>query len=133
MRRGTLVIVAVLASGCATISRGTLQTVTINTPGVHDATCTLTSSKIGTKIVRSPGTVTIEKGPDNIAISCKKECYQDGVGVLASSIEPMTAGNILVGGVIGLGVDAVSGAMSKYEPEATVHMTRIPSCRSAIS
>ena len=28
----------------------------------------------------------------------------------------MTAGNILIGGVVGLGVDAVSGAINKYDP-----------------
>jgi hypothetical protein len=39
-----------------------------------------------------------------------------GVGTLASSVEAMTAGNILVGGVIGLGVDPASGAINKYEP-----------------
>ena len=54
-----------------------------------------------------------------------------GVGTLASSVEGMTAGNILVGGVIGLGVDAASGAINKYEPGVEIKMTPIKGCRSA--
>ena len=38
----------------------------------------------------------------------KKKCYEDGIGVIASSVEPM--------GVVGLSVDAVSGAIDKYDP-----------------
>jgi hypothetical protein len=37
------------------------------------------------------------------------------VGVIKSSVEAMTAGNILVGGVIGLGVNAMSGAINKNQ------------------
>jgi hypothetical protein len=40
----------------------------------------------------------------------------------------MVAGNIILGGVIGLGVDAVSGAMNKYTPEIQVAMTPMPGC-----
>jgi hypothetical protein len=40
---------------------------------------------------------------DNIAVRCSKECFQDGTGVVVSSMEAMTAGNLLVGGIIGLG------------------------------
>jgi hypothetical protein len=41
----------------------------------------------------------------------------------------MTAGNILVGGVIGLGVDAASGAMNEYDPVVKVAMSPIPGCK----
>ena len=40
-----------------------------------------------------------------------KQCYSDGVGTLASETEIMTAGNVVFGGLIGLGVDAASGAI----------------------
>jgi hypothetical protein len=46
-------------------------------------------------------------------------------------MEGMTAGNIILGGVIGLGVDAASGAMNKYTPEIQVIMTPIAGCRPA--
>jgi hypothetical protein len=121
----TLVVV-----GCATITKGTTQAVSVTTPGGTGAQCTLTSPAIGTKVVQSPGTLVIEKGRDGIAVNCKKECYPDGVGVIASNVEEMAAGNIIAGGVIGLGIDAASGAMNKYNTENQFAMSPIPGCRA---
>jgi hypothetical protein len=42
----------------------------------------------------------------------------------------MTAGNVVFGGIIGLGVDAASGAMNKYPDIVTVAMTPDQACRS---
>ena len=131
MFRVGLIALCVGMAGCATITRGTMQSVSINTPSVVGAVCTLKSNSIGTRTVTAPTTVSLEKGQDNIAVHCKKQCYTDGVGTLASSVEAMTAGNILVGGVIGLGVDAASGAINKYEPGVDIQMTPIKGCRSA--
>jgi hypothetical protein len=41
----------------------------------------------------------------------------------------MAAGNIIFGGVIGLGVDAVSGALNKYPDQVTVAMSPDPACQ----
>jgi len=40
----------------------------------------------------------------------------------------MTALNVVFGGVIGLGIDAASGAMNKYQPGVEVVMSPIPNC-----
>jgi hypothetical protein len=131
MARLLFVAIALLVSACATITKGTTQAISITTPGVVDATCTLTSSAVGTKVVQTPATITVEKGRESIVVRCTKQCYTDGNGVIASDFEPMVAGNIILGGAIGLGVDAVSGAMNKYTPEAQVVMTPIPGCGAA--
>ena len=122
--------VAVLTvTGCATLTKGTSQSVAIQTPGVPGAQCTLTSSAIGTKVVTTPTSIVLDKASDNITVVCKKECYQDGVGIIASSTETMAAGNIIAGGVVGLGVDAVSGAMNKYNADNQFAMVPIPGCK----
>jgi hypothetical protein len=128
-----LVVIAIMlaVAGCATMTKGPTQVVAINTPGVPSATCTLTSASIGTQTAVTPGTVTLQKGRDNVSVHCTKECYQDGAGVIASNMEGMTAGNILLGGVIGIGVDAASGVMNSYTPDIQVIMTPIPGCRPA--
>ena len=115
-------------AGCATLTKGSSQTVVVNTPGVSGAMCTLTSASIGTQTVITPASVTLKKGGDNISVRCSKECYEDSVGTLPSSLEGMTAGNILLGGVIGLGVDAASGAMNNYAPEVQIAMAKSKSC-----
>ncbi len=131
MLRLTNILLLVLLAGCATITRGTTQTIAIHTPGAPGARCMLSSSSIPSQTVVTPATITVEKGMDSIAVRCSKDCFQDGSGVVLSSMEAMTAGNLLVGGVIGLGVDAASGAMNKYSPETGIFMVPIPGCRAS--
>jgi hypothetical protein len=76
----------------------------------------------------SPGNIVLPKSKHNVAVTCIKQCYSDGVGVLASETEIMTAGNVGFGGIIGLGIDFSSGAMNKYQPEVEIAMSPIPNC-----
>ncbi len=131
MERGTAALcgmIAILLSGCSTIVKGTQQQVSVATPGVQDAMCTLSSPAIGTRTVQTPGNIVLPKSKHDVAVNCVKQCYTSGVGVLASETEIMTAGNILFGGLIGLGIDAASGAMNKYQPGVEIAMTPIPHC-----
>ncbi|RTL81448.1 MAG: hypothetical protein EKK29_17895 [Hyphomicrobiales bacterium] len=120
-------VTSMAMAGCATMTRGTTQTVAINT-GASGAVCTLISPSIGTQTVTTPGVVTLAKGSSAVSIRCSKECYSDGTGVLASNMDGMTAGNVVVGGVIGLGVDAATGAMNQYAPQADIVMAPDGSC-----
>lgn len=122
---------AVLGGGCASITKGTTQSISVDTPGAPGASCTLTSEGIGTKTLTTPATLVLDKSQYNVAVTCKKECFNDGVGVIASSTESMTAGNVLVGGVVGLAVDAASGAMNKYNDVNQIAMVPIPGCKPA--
>jgi len=122
-------VCGLVVAGCATIIKGSNQTVSVNTPGVPGAMCTLTSEGIGTKYVQTPGSITLEKSKDNIVVTCTKECYLDSGGVLNSKFQAVTLGNILLGGVIGLGVDAASGAMNEYSPDIQVLMQPDPKCK----
>jgi hypothetical protein len=90
--------------------------------------CTLSSPAVGTRTVQTPGTIVLPKSKHDVAVSWVKLCYTTGVGVLASETEIMTAGNVVFGGVIGLGIDAASGAMNKYQPGVEVVMSPIPNC-----
>ena len=100
----------------------------INTPGVPGAMCTLQSPGVGSRSVQTPSNIILPKSKHNVAVSCTAQCYAPGVATLASHTEVMAAGNILFGGVIGLGVDAASGAMNTYDANVDVIMTPIPAC-----
>jgi hypothetical protein len=113
---------------CATITKGTTQQVSINTPGAPGAQCTLVSEGIGTKVVTTPATLVLDKSQHNVAVTCKKACFQDGIGIIGSNAEGMAAGNLLVGGVVGLGIDAASGAMNKYNADNQIALVAIPGC-----
>ena len=126
---GAAIVAAALLAGCATITKGTTQSVAVNTPGVTGAQCTLTSAKIGTKVVSTPATIVLDKGSDNVSVMCKKECYQDASGIIASNTEAMAAGIVIGGGIIGLGVDAASGAMNRYSEDNQIAMVPIKGCK----
>jgi hypothetical protein len=118
---------AVMLVACATITRGTTQVVAIDTPGAPGASCTL-QTQSGPQIVTTPNAVTLNKGSNPIPIQCTKDCYLLGSSIIPVNTEAMAAGNVILGGVIGLGVDAATGAMNKYPDVVTVSMTPDPSC-----
>src|SRR5438874_2053464 len=113
MRLGAALSAAILLAGCATITKGTDQQVSLDTPGYAGAECILTSKEVGRRAIITPATLQLPKSKENIAVSCRKGCAR-GSGVIVSGTEGMTAGNLLVGGAIGLGVDAASGAINHY-------------------
>jgi hypothetical protein len=119
---------AFLLVACATITKGTTQVVAVDTPGVPSATCTITTQS-GPQVVTTPGTVTLKKGSDPLPIACVKDCYVNGQSIIPSGAEAMAAGNVIFGGLIGLGVDAASGALNKYPDMVTVAMSPDPACR----
>jgi len=120
---------ALAVAGCATIVTGTEQTVAVSTPGVSGATCKLTSPSVGEHTVVTPATLTLKKGKEAVSVRCSKECYIDGVGLIASNYQHMVEGNVVSGGLIGLGVDAASGAINEYSPEVQVTLVPDPKCK----
>ncbi|HTQ13970.1 MAG TPA: hypothetical protein VMH86_08835 [Rhizomicrobium sp.] len=120
-----LALAGVALSGCATVIKGTSQSIAITTPPVEGANCTL-KSKEGTWNVTSPGAVTVDKSKEDILIHCTKDGYQDADATIPSNFQGWTLGNIILGGVIGVGVDAASGAMNEYPNAYQVPMTPSP-------
>jgi hypothetical protein len=117
-----LSIAAIAMSACASITKGTSQSVAINTAPVQGANCTLQAAS-GTWSVVTPGAVTIPRTKHDVNVKCEKAGYQAGVGTLKSGTQLMTAGNLILGGVIGLAVDASTGAMNDYPEQVTVTLT----------
>jgi hypothetical protein len=114
------VVGLVLTTGCASVTKGTTQSVTVNTDP-SGATCTMARDGKPLAVVNpTPGSVTVGKSFGTISVNCKKAGYQDAAGVVASTFQAMTFGNILFGGLIGVAVDAASGAMSEYPPMVTI-------------
>ena len=120
MRTAILVAAALALSGCASIVKGTSQDVAINTnpPG---ARCELMRGATSLGVVDpTPGVLNLDKSSESIQIKCDLEGYKTAQYILESEAEAMTAGNVIFGGVIGLAVDASTGAMNKYDSNVTV-------------
>jgi hypothetical protein len=120
---GTLVLGFSLGA-CATIVKGTSESIAITTPPTTGANCTLSSGQ-GNWTLVSPAAVTVQKSKEDMQVRCVKTGWQDGFGNIPSNFEGWTVGNLLFGGLIGVGVDAASGALNEYPHAFQVPMTQV--------
>ena len=119
-----VVALALLGSGCATLTTGHEQALTIHTDP-DGATCDASRElKIVASLAATPGQVTLEKASSAIDISCRKTGHQPMNLRVDSEVQGWTFGNILIGGLVGLALDAWTGAMHEYPQFIT--LTLVP-------
>ena len=117
-----MIVTTILTSGCATIVKGSSQGVTVKTdpPG---ASCELSKQSKTVGVVNpTPGTVQLGKGASALDVICKKPGYLDASAKLSSSFQGWTLGNAILGGIVGIVIDAGSGAMHEYQPEISMKL-----------
>jgi hypothetical protein len=113
---------AVVNAGCATLTTSGFQTITVRTEP-EGADCRF--SQDGMLVARvnpTPGPILVGKTSGSMSVLCRKDGYQDTVGAVGSEFQPMTFGNILLGGLIGVVVDASTGATTKYPEAVTLRL-----------
>lgn len=110
------VLVVLQLVGCAGVLHGNAQTVHVTTVcrnQVIPAACVARNDR-GEWHFMSPGGIEVGKDYSNLAIACKSPYFPE----VAVSVPPMVnwsmAGNILAGGVVGVGVDVYSGSGFLY-------------------
>lgn len=102
--------VCLTLSGCASIVHGTRQKIAVST---NPTGATVSD---GETTVQSPGTMNLKRNQDYI-LTITKPGYETETVKITHVISGAVAGNLLAGGFIGWGVDAVSGAQWRLEPE----------------
>ena len=118
--RCCLVALSVSAGGCASIVKGTEQQVMINTVP-QGAKCTLNrEGALLATIPKTPQTTTLSKSWNDVHIACRKPGFRKTTGVLNAQTEAMTSGNLLIGGLVGVAIDAGTGAMNTYDGTITI-------------
>ena len=102
-------------SGCATVTRGTQDTISVNSSPAN-ADVVLSSGQRS----KTPATFKLPRN-QAFTVNVSKAGYEpQSVQVLPQvngGGAAGMAGNVLVGGIIGVGVDAVSGAMYDLTPD----------------
>jgi hypothetical protein len=107
--------------GCASITRGTTENISISStpPG---ATAELSGLDNPTSCL-TPCVVVVKRSAD-ITVTINKEGYEPQVIPLTKEIPGSGAagfaGNVLVGGLIGMGVDAATGAAQDHKPNPVI-------------
>ncbi len=120
--RAACVAALFFVSGCATVIKGSDQSVTIITDPTG-AVCELERDGTTIAVINpTPGTAEIDRDKDMVLVTCERESYETSVAQLSSEFTGYTFGNLLLGGFIGVAVDAASGANSQYPDSITVIM-----------
>ena len=119
-----IVLTAALAApcvGCASVTRGTTENISISsTPA--GATAEITGLEIPTSCV-TPCVVQAKRNAD-ITVTVNKEGYEPQIIPLTKEIPGSGAagfaGNVLLGGLVGMGVDAATGAAQDHKPNPVI-------------
>lgn len=106
-----ILLLLFLSSGCATIIHGTTQDVGIITDP-SGAELVLD----GQERYKSPAKITMKRKEDH-TVEVSKAGYQKETINIKSVLSGAVAANIIAGGLIGWGVDAVSGGQYRLVPE----------------
>jgi hypothetical protein len=105
-------------TSCATIITGTTDKITFNS--------TPEAAKVfhkGQEKCTTPCTVPISRGLGKQMVTFQKEGFNDKEVKLTKNFNAVTLVNILIGGAIGVGIDAATGSLTKYSPkEYTVEL-----------
>jgi len=127
LRKCALLLLLLLGSlgGCATVWDGSNQIISVETRSgerkIPEARCVLTND-FGKSRVRTPDTVSVHYSYSDLKIRCEKPGFEPQEAILASALKPKILGNALIGGVIGLGLDFVSGSAYEYPSRISVDM-----------
>ena len=109
---------ALCLSGCATITRGTTEEFTVQS-NPSGANVRLDTGQTGI----TPATFTVPRKRD-IIVTVSKPGYESYTETVTTKIVGRgasgVAGNVLVGGIIGIGVDAISGAALNHTPNPLI-------------
>jgi PEGA domain len=104
-------IILLVVTGCATIIHGTRQDVGISSTPTG-ASVTIDNLQSGTTPVFSK-----LRRKENHVVRISLAGYQPMDLTLTSSVSGWVWGNLAIGGLVGLAVDAISGGMYKLSPQ----------------
>ncbi|HEX3943044.1 MAG TPA: hypothetical protein VHW69_03045 [Rhizomicrobium sp.] len=107
-----LAALGVALSGCATVIRGETQTVNVTSPPAWGARCVLYNADGYYGDVITPGAVTVPRNREDLSVVCTKRGFKDASQSVSSSFNFITFGNLAVGGLVGVTIDATTGRMT---------------------
>lgn len=109
--RVCILLLGLYLTGCASLVKGPTQQIPISTDPVK-ADVTVNGEYIGT----TPIDLTLKRKRDHL-ITLSKEGYQSKDIAVTKSMGYAVWGNVIAGGLIGWGIDAVSGAQYELSPK----------------
>ena len=117
------VLALLLLPGCATVIDGTTQTLTVRTAPVGAACSVLRGADVVGTIPATPGTILLHRERPDLTVVCDKPGWERSVTVIPSRFTGVTAGNLFVGGLVGVVVDEATRANYRYDQDEIIQLT----------
>jgi hypothetical protein len=125
-------LMAILAvtqlASCASFLHGSNQSIQVSTwckDRQIPAACTAQNAK-GSSSFMTPGEVQVSKDFSHLKIACKSPLYNEVTATVPSMLNVSTAGNVLLGGVVGAGLDVYLGSAFAYNRDVRISY---PACQ----
>jgi len=118
----SLIALASVAGGCAVITDGTTQTITVESKPQAGAACEAGNGRGTWHLPATPGTITVAKAYADLTVSCKHADGSIGSRTVASETKGAVVGSALLFGGIGLAADIASGAAYEYPKTVSVDL-----------
>lgn len=122
--------VSLLGLGCATVVTGRHAEIAVESmpPGAQVAVRDHEGRVVAQTV--TPGSVTLKRGrswlrPASYVATFSMPGYQPTAAPIHSKLNPWIAGNLFIGGGLGIGVDAVTGAL--WRPQSSTVATTLAS------
>lgn len=123
--RASAALALLTVAACASVADGVSQNITVTTDP-EGAKCDLVREGKSIGIVNpTPGTINVDKDADDITITCERDEHLATNTTITSKFTGATFGNIILGGGIGILIDAASGANNRYPERVDVIMTPV--------
>ena len=112
--------IAILSlTGCASMTTGTNQSISVNTEPEKGAVCELNNDKGSWYVSSTPGSVVVHRSYSDLNIVGRKG-NKAGNTSIKSTTKGMTFGNIIFGGIIGAAADMSTGSAYDYPTNISV-------------
>ena len=109
-----------LAVGCATIIHGSSQDINISS-SPDEAEVWIDGARMGT----TPTKVTLKRKNDYL-VTVKKEGYKEATMKIEGETSAWVIGNVIFGGIIGCGIDFITGGAYDLKPERVdINLTKL--------
>jgi hypothetical protein len=128
MRLCWSVVGLLLLSGCASFLHSDVQPVQVTVlcnDRVVPAACVAQNGK-GVWQFQAPGTLQVNKDLTSLQVTCKSLFFPEITAAVPSRLNLSMAGNLLMGGIVGAGVDVYRGTGFAYHPDVRI---AYPACK----
>lgn len=119
-KTASLVCLLPMLSACATIVDSSTSKINVTTNPPANATCSAVNKR-GEWNVATPGNMEVKKSKTDLNVTCTDpRSGVNGAKTVESTVDPWVFGNVVIGGLIGLGIDWGTGAAYEYPKDVVV-------------